>query len=148
MTTASTVTFGLYLVVVFAIGVFGYFATKTFEDFALGGRGMKDWVVGLSAQASDMSIWLLVGLPATAYALGFSAIWIATGVIVGAAFNWFILSKRMRRYSGLLGSMTVLDFLEERVRDDYGVIKLVGSISLVVFYTISTSGEFIGSGRF
>jgi len=66
MTTASTVTFGLYLVVVFAIGVFGYFATKTFEDFALGGRGMKDWVVGLSAQASDMSIWLLVGLPATA----------------------------------------------------------------------------------
>jgi|AntRauMinimDraft_4_1070384.scaffolds.fasta_scaffold00436_10 sodium/proline symporter len=147
MTTASTVTFGLYLVVVFAIGVFGYFATKTFEDFALGGRGMKDWVVGLSAQASDMSIWLLVGLPATAYALGFSAIWIATGVIVGAAFNWFILSKRMRRYSGLLGSMTVLDFLEERVRDDYGVIKLVGSISLVVFYTISTSGEFIGSGK-
>jgi sodium/proline symporter len=147
MVASSTITFALYLVVVFGIGVFGYFATKTFEDFALGGRGMKDWVVGLSAQASDMSIWLLVGLPATAYAMGFSAVWIGIGVICGTAFNWFFLSKRMRRYSGLLGSMTVLDFLEERVRDDYGVIKLVGSASLVVFYTISTSGEFIGSGK-
>lgn len=147
MVAASTITFGLYLIIVFGIGMFGYFSTKTFEDFALGGREMKDWVVGLSAQASDMSIWLLVGLPATAYALGFSAIWIATGVIVGAAFNWFFLSKRMRRYSGLLNSMTVLDFLEKRVRDDYGVIKLVGSVSLVMFYTIATSGEFIGSGK-
>jgi len=147
MVASSTITFAVYLVVVFGIGVFGYFATKTFEDFALGGRGMKDWVVGLSAQASDMSIWLLVGLPATAYAMGFSAVWIGVGVICGTAFNWFFLSKRMRRYSGLLGSMTVLDFLEERVRDDYGVIKLVGSISLVLFYTISTSGEFIGAGK-
>lgn len=147
MVAASTITFALYLAIVFGIGIFGYFATKTFEDFALGGRGMKDWVVGLSAQASDMSIWLLVGLPATAYAMGFSAIWIATGVIAGAAFNWFFLSKRMRRYSGLLESMTVLDFLEQRVRDDYGVIKIVGSVSLVMFYTIATSGEFIGSGK-
>ncbi|WP_134669797.1 sodium/proline symporter [Halorussus marinus] len=147
MVASSTITFALYLVVVFGIGVFGYFATKTFEDFALGGRGMKDWVVGVSAQASDMSIWLLVGLPATAYAMGLSAIWIGVGVICGTAFNWFFLSKRMRRYSGLLGSMTVLDFLEERVRDDYGVIKFVGSVSLVLFYTISTSGEFIGSGK-
>lgn len=147
MVASSTITFGLYLVVVFGIGIFGYVATNTFEDFALGGRGMKDWVVGLSAQASDMSIWLLVGLPAIAYTMGLSALWIGVGVICGTAFNWFFLSKRMRRYSGLLGSMTVLDFLEERVRDDYGIIKLVGSISLVLFYTISTSGEFIGSGK-
>jgi sodium/proline symporter len=147
MVAASTITFAVYLVAVFGIGIFGYFATETFEDFALGGRGMKDWVVGLSAQASDMSIWLLVGLPATAYALGFSAIWIATGVVVGAAFNWFVLSKRMRRYSGHLKSVTVLDFLEERVRDDYGIIKIVGSVSLVLFYTIATSGEFIGAGK-
>lgn len=147
MVQSSTITFVLYLLVVFGIGVFGYFATKTFEDFALGGRGMKDWVVGLSAQASDMSIWLLVGLPATGYAMGLSAIWIGVGVIAGTAFNWFFLSKRMRRYSGYLGSMTVLDFFERRVRDDLGIIKLFGSVSLVLFYTISTSGEFIGSGK-
>lgn len=147
MVQSSTITFVLYLLIVFGIGVFGYFATKTFEDFALGGREMKDWVVGLSAQASDMSIWLLIGLPAIAYAMGFSAIWIGVGVITGTAFNWFVLSKRMRRYSGHLGSMTVLDFFERRVRDDLGVIKLVGSISLVLFYTISTSGEFIGAGK-
>lgn len=147
MVQSSTLTFALYLAIVFGIGVFGYLSTKNFEDFALGGRGMKDWVVGLSAQASDMSIWLLVGLPATAYAMGLSALWIGVGVICGTAFNWFFLSKRMRRYSGHLESMTVLDFLEQRVRDDYGIIKLVGSVSLVLFYTISTSGEFIGSGK-
>ena len=147
MVAASTITFVLYLVVVFGIGIFGYLSTKSFSDFAIGGKRMKDWVVGISAQASDMSIWLLVGLPATAYAMGLSALWIGVGVIAGTAFNWFFLSKRMRRYSGLLGSVTVLDFLEQRVRDDYGIIKFVGSISLVVFYTIATSGEFIGAGK-
>jgi sodium/proline symporter len=147
MVASSTITFVLYLLIVLGIGVFGYFATKTFSDFAIGGKGMKDWVVGISAQASDMSIWLLVGLPATAYVMGLPAIWIGVGVIAGTAFNWFFLSKRMRRYSGMLGSVTLLDFLEQRVRDDYGVIKIVGSISLVIFYTISTSGEFIGAGK-
>jgi len=147
MVAASTLTFALYLLIVFGIGVFGYVATKDFADFAIGGKRMKDWVVGISAQASDMSIWLLVGLPAIAYTMGFAAVWIGVGVIAGTAFNWFFLSKRMRRYSGMLGSVTVLDFLERRVRDDYGVIKFVGSISLVIFYTISTSGEFIGAGK-
>lgn len=147
MVASSTVTFALYLLVVFGIGVFGYLATKDFADFAIGGKRMKDWVVGISAQASDMSIWLLVGLPAIAYTMGFAAVWIGVGVIAGTAFNWFFLSKRMRRYSGMLGSVTVLDFLEQRVRDDYGVIKFVGSFSLVIFYTISTSGEFIGAGK-
>lgn len=147
MVAASTVTFVIYLLAVFAIGIYGYFVTNTFEDFALGGRRVKDWVVGLSAQASDMSMWLLVGLPATAYAMGLSALWIGVGIVVGTGFNWFVLSKRLRRYSGLLGSVTVLDFLEQRVRDDYGFIKLFGSLSLVIFYTIATSGEFIGSGK-
>lgn len=147
MVTSATITFVLYLAVVFGIGIFGYVSTKNFSDFAIGGKGMQDWVVGISAQASDMSIWLLVGLPAIAYTMGLSAMWIGVGVIAGTAFNWFFLSKRMRRYSGMLGSITVLDFLEQRVRDDYGVIKFVGSISLVVFYTIATSGEFIGAGK-
>ena len=147
MVSTASITFVVYLIIVLGIGVVGYLSTKTFSDFAIGGKGMKDWVVGISAQASDMSIWLLVGLPATSYAMGLSAIWIGVGVITGTAFNWFFLSKRMRRYSGLLGSMTVLDFFEQRVRDDYGLIKLVGSISLVIFYTIATSGEFIGAGK-
>ncbi|GAD52912.1 hypothetical protein MBEHAL_1672 [Halarchaeum acidiphilum MH1-52-1] len=147
MVALSTVTFVLYMGAVFLIGVYGYYGTETFEDFALGGRGMKHWVVGLSAQASDMSMWLLVGLPATAFVTGLPAIWIGIGIIVGTAFNWYVLSKRLRRYSGLLGSITILDFLEERVRDNYGVIKFVGSISLVIFYSIATAGEFIGSGK-
>lgn len=147
MVSAASITFIIYLAVVFAIGIWGYFATKTFEDFALGGRRIKDWVVGFSAQSSDMSMWLLVGLPATAYVMGLSAIWIGLGIVAGTAFNWFFLSKRMRRYTGIHESMTVLDFLEQRVHDDYGFIKLFGSISLVIFYTIATSGEFIGAGK-
>ena len=147
MVALSTITFVIYLSAVFLIGIYGYDGTETFEDFALGGRRMKHWVVGLSAQASDMSMWLLVGLPATAYVSGLPAIWIGIGIIVGTAFNWYVLSKRLRRYSGLLGSVTVLDFLEARVRDSYGLIKLFGSISLVIFYSIATAGEFIGSGK-
>lgn len=147
MVDAALITFGLYLAAVFAIGAYGYFATNTFEDFALGGRRVKDWVVALSAHASDMSIWLLVGLPAIAYTMGLSALWIGVGMVLGGGFNWFVLSKRLRRYSGEYESMTVLDYLERRVRDDRGFIKLFGSISLVIFYTIATSGEFIGSGK-
>ncbi len=145
--TSAIITFVIYLIAVFGIGIFGYFLTKTFEDFALGGRKMKDWIVGLSAQASDMSMWLLVGLPATAYLMGLSALWIGVGIIVGTGFNWFVLSKRLRRYSGMLESMTVLDFLEQRVRDNLGIIKIIGSISMVIFFAIATSGEFIGSGK-
>lgn len=147
MVSGASITFIGYLSVVFGIGIFGYLATQNFTDFAIGGKRMKDWVVGISAQASDMSIWLLVGLPAIAYSSGLSALWIGVGVIAGTAFNWFFLSKRMRRYSGVLGSVTVLDFLEQRVRDEYGIIKFAGSISLVIFYTIATSGEFIGAGK-
>lgn len=147
MVSAAGVTFVLYLAAVFGIGIWAYFETETFADFALGGRRIKDWVVGFSAQSSDMSMWLLVGLPATAYVMGLSALWIGVGIVLGTGFNWFVLSKRMRRYTGLLESMTVLDFLERRVHDETGFIKLFGSISLVVFYTIATSGEFIGSGK-
>lgn len=147
MVSAATITFAIYLIAVFAIGVYGYFRTKTFEDFALGGRRIKDWVVGFSAQSSDMSMWLLVGLPAIAYTMGLSALWIGVGIVLGTGFNWFVLSKRMRRYTGMFESITVLDFLEQRVRDDAGFIKLFGSLSLVIFYSISTSGEFIGSGK-
>lgn len=147
MVASSTITFIVYLAVIFGIGLYGYFRTNTFLDFALGGRRVKDWVVGFSAQASDMSMWLLVGLPATAYAMGLSALWIGVGIVVGTGFNWFVLSKRLRRYSGLHESVTLLDFLEKRVRDDAGFIKLFGSISLILFYTIATAGEFIGSGQ-
>lgn len=147
MVSAAAITFAIYLIAVFAIGIWGYFGTKTFEDFALGGRRIKDWVVGFSAQSSDMSMWLLVGLPAIAYTMGLSALWIGVGIVIGTGFNWFVLSKRMRRYTGMFESITVLDFLEQRVRDDAGFIKLFGSISLVIFYTIATSGEFIGSGK-
>ncbi|MFB6070011.1 MAG: sodium/proline symporter [Halanaeroarchaeum sp.] len=147
MVELSTITFAIYMAAVFLIGIYGYLATTNFADFSIGGRRMKHWVVGLSAQASDMSMWLLVGLPATAYVMGLPAIWIGIGIVLGTGFNWYVLSKRMRRYTGLLDSMTVLDFLEERVRDNYGFIKLFGSVSLVVFFSISTAGEFIGSGK-
>lgn len=147
MVASSTITFVVYLAVIFGIGIYGYFRTESFLDFALGGRRVKDWVVGFSAQASDMSMWLLVGLPAAAYGLGLSALWIGVGIVIGTGFNWFVLSKRLRRYSGMHESVTVLDFLEQRVRDEAGFIKLFGSISLIIFYTIATAGEFIGSGK-
>lgn len=146
MISSSTITFGIYLAAVFGIGVYGYYVTDSFEDFALGGRNMSDWVVGLSASVSDMSIWLLIGFPAAAYTLGYSMIWLVLGGIFGTAFNWFVVSTRLRRYSEVLDSITFLDYLEKRVNDQRGFIKVFGTISMLVFYTFTTAGELVGAG--
>ena len=95
------ITFGLYLVAVLGIGFFAYFSTRNFDDYILGGRSLGAFVTAMSAGASDMSGWLLMGLPGAIYASGLIEAWIAIGLTIGAYFNWLLVSGRLRVHTEL-----------------------------------------------
>lgn len=97
---ATVVAFLLYLGVMILVGILSYQKTKNASDFFLGGRSLGPWVTALSAEASDMSAWLLMGLPGLAYATGLqSAFWTAVGLVLGTYLNWLIVAKRIRHYT-------------------------------------------------
>ena len=91
--------FVVYMGVMIAIGAKYMKSTKNSEDYFLGGRGLSGWVAALSAQASDMSGWLLMGLPGAVYAFGTGQAWIAIGLFIGTVCNWIFISGRLRRYT-------------------------------------------------
>ena len=91
--------FAAYLLMMLGIGAFYMKKNKDADDYFLGGRGLGGWVAALSAQASDMSGWLLMGLPGSVYALGTGQAWIAVGLFIGTALNWICISRRLRRYT-------------------------------------------------
>ena len=102
--------------------------TKSSEDFFLGGRGLNGWVAALSAQASDMSGWMLMGLPGAVYAFGTGQIWIAVGLLIGTILNWAIVSGRLRRYTiRANNSLTLPKYLENRFEDKHKIMLLVSS---------------------
>ena len=118
MTTVSSssiaailVAFAAYLLFMIVIGAICMRRTNSSEDYFLGGRGLNAWVAALSAQASDMSGWLLMGLPGSIYALGTGQAWIAIGLFLGTVCNWLLISKRLRRYTIVAGnSMTLPEY--------------------------------------
>ena len=121
MSTSSIIilaAFVVYLLFMIVIGVFSMKKTNNTEDYFLGGRGLNGWVAALSAQASDMSGWLLMGLPGSIYALGTGQAWIAIGLFLGTVANWLFISKRLRRYTIVANnSLTLPEFLENRYHD-------------------------------
>ena len=122
-----------YLAVVLGIGFFFSHYQENLGDYYLGGRRMNKWVVALSAQASDMSGWLLMGLPGAVYLGGLSEAWIGVGLLVGTYLNWRIVSQRLRRYSQMCGdSITIPDFICNRFRDQTGVSRSVAATPLSI----------------
>ena len=120
---AVLVAFAAYLLFMIAIGVWSMRKTNSTEDYFLGGRGLTGWVAALSAQASDMSGWLLMGLPGSVYALGTGQAWIAIGLFLGTVCNWLLISKKLRRYTIVAGnSMTLPEFFENRYHDDKKIL--------------------------
>lgn len=102
MNLTTILSFILYIGIMIAIGVWSYSRTNTIDDYVLGGRSLNSWVTALSAQASDMSGWLLLGLPGYAYVAGLSAMWIAIGLAIGTYLNWQFIAKRLRRYTEIV----------------------------------------------
>ena len=128
----------IYMAAVIIIGlIFAKRANKNAESYFLGGRTLGPWITAFSAEASDMSGWLLMGLPGLAYWTGLAdAGWTAIGLFIGTYFNWLIVSKRLRRYSYQLDSFTLPDFFSKRFRERNKIILLIASLFIVVFFTV------------
>lgn len=148
MSTATLVTFIVYLVGMLAIGIFFYRMTNSLSDYVLGGRGLGPGVAALSAGASDMSGWLLLGLPGSAYVSGFSSAWIAIGLAIGAYINWQFVARRLRSYSEVSNnSITIPDYLENRFRDSSKVLRMISALVILIFFTFYTSSGLVAGGK-
>lgn len=146
--TLTIIAFAIYMAVVLLLGVIAYRRTTSLADYILGGRSLGSWVTALSAQASDMSGWLLMGLPGLAYAAGFESIWLAAGLAVGTYLNWKLVANRLRRRTEALdNSLTIPDYLERRFRDNSRALRLIAGIFILVFFTFYTSSGFVAAGK-
>jgi len=143
--------FALYLGLMVLIGVKYYNKTSNISDYILGGRKLNSWVAAMSAQASDMSGWLLLGLPGTAYILytGTSeAIWTAIGLWIGTYLNWLFVAKRLRSYTQVASdALTLPDFFEKRFRDGKHILRSISAIYIVIFFLVYTSSQFAAGGK-
>lgn len=130
------------------IGLYFYFRTKNLSDYALAGRGLNSWVTSLSAQASDMSGWLLMGLPGYAYLSGLEAGWIALGLVVGTYFNWKFVAKRLRVFTEKAGNaITLPDYFSKRFLDKSGILRLLSALFILLFFLIYTSSGFVAGAK-
>ncbi|HEX9779102.1 MAG TPA: sodium/proline symporter PutP [Geopsychrobacteraceae bacterium] len=145
MDFAVLLTFVVYLLGMLGIGLFAYLRTKDLSDYVLGGRQLGGAVAALSAGASDMSGWLLLGLPGAMYAAGMNQVWIATGLAIGAYLNWQFVAKRLRHYTEIAqDSITIPDYLENRFGDSSRLLRVISALVILVFFTIYTSSGMVG----
>lgn len=149
MNVYELISIGFYVIMMIMIGVYGYYkSTSSSEEFLIGGRKMGPFVTALSAGASDMSGWLLMGLPGAMYAMGLSGSWIAIGLTTGALLNYVIVAPRLRVYTEVAkNAITLPVFFENRFHDKSQSIKLISSIFILVFFTLYTSAGMVAGGR-
>ena len=137
----------IYLVGMLAIG-FAYSKNKSSEDFYLGGRRLGPVVTAMSTEASDMSAYLLMGVPGLAMFCGVAeASWTAIGLAAGTYLNWLLVAKRLRRYSAATSSITVPEFLSRRFRDKSKIIETVGALVIIIFFVPYTASGFAACGK-
>ncbi|MCW4631201.1 MULTISPECIES: sodium/proline symporter PutP [Marinomonas] len=145
---AISFTFLAYLVVMLGIGLYAYKRTSSSEDYFLGGRSLGPWPTALSAGASDMSGWLLLGLPGYAFAAGMEAVWIAGGLLAGTWLNWLICAKRLRTYSiQTSNALTLPDFLSKRFNDRSKLIQTISALFILLFFLFYTSSGLVAGGK-
>ena len=140
----------IYMAIVVVIGVVcAKKANKSSENYFLGGRSLGPWVTAMSAEASDMSGWLLMGLPGVAYWCGLAdAAWTAIGLAIGTYLNWLIVSKRLRRYSiRANNSITLPEFFSNRFRESKKVIMTLSAVFILVFFTVYAASCFVTCGK-
>jgi len=147
MSNPTLITFIAYFILLLGIGFFFYRRSASIEDYLLGGRGMGSWVTALSAQASDMSGWLLMGLPGAIYLAGTGQVWIAIGLFVGTVLNWMLISARLRIYTQKTNAITLPCFFESRFRDPTGLLRIVSAIIILIFFAIYASSGLVATGK-
>lgn len=138
-----------YMAVVIGIGIYFGKKNQTSDDFFIGGRTLGPWVTAMSAEASDMSSWLLMGLPGLAYLTGFGeAGWTAIGLTIGTYLNWKVIAARLRKYSEISkNSITIPEFFSNRFRDEKKILMTLSSIMIIIFFTVYTATGFAACGK-
>lgn len=137
-----------YMIIMIVIGFVCSKGNKNNEDYFLGGRNLGSWTAAMSAQASDMSGWLLMGLPGAVYLAGTGEAWIAVGLLIGTILNWYIVSARLRKYTIVAGnSLTIPSFFKNRYRDHKNIIKIVSASIIAVFFTVYTASAFSSGAK-
>ena len=148
-TICISITIFCYLAVVVVIGIRCSRVNKSTDDFYLGGRKLGPYVTAMSAEASDMSSWLLMGLPGVAYLTGVAdAAWTAIGLAVGTYVNWLIVARRLRNYSQVAGNASTIPlFFSNRFRDDKKIISVIAACVIIIFFVPYTASGFAACGK-
>lgn len=139
-----------YMALVIGIGLYyAKRANESSENYFIGGRTLGPWITAMSAEASDMSGWLLMGLPGVAYWFGLSdAIWTAIGLAAGTYINWLIVAKRLRTYSFIAGdSITIPDFFSNRFKENKKIIMTIAALFILIFFTVYAASCFVTVGK-
>ncbi|AWI34857.1 sodium:solute symporter family transporter [Helicobacter apodemus] len=146
--TEITIMFVAYSALMLFIGFYFYKKNKNAEDYFLGGRSIGPVVSALSAGASDMSGWLLMGLPGALYISGFIEAYIAIGLTIGAALNWIFIAKRLRIYTSVIAdSITIPDYFETRFDDDKHILRILCAIVILIFFTLYISSGLVSGAK-
>lgn len=141
------ITFGAYIIIVFAIGIFASRITRNLSDYILAGRHLPGPVVALGAGASDMSSWLLMALPGAAFVHGINYIWVPIGLSIGAFLNWQYVASRLRVYTEIAkNSLTIPAYFDNRFQDDTRILRVVTALIILIFFTFYASAGFVAAG--
>src|SRR5262245_51643486 len=139
MTSALGITFVLYFLILGVIGFIAWRRTRTASDYVLGGRRLSAPVAALSAGASDMSGWLMLGLPGAVYASGLGEAWIVVGLTIGAYLNWRLVAPRLRAFTAAIRAHTLPEFFARRFADTSPWLRVVSTLLILFFFTIYTA---------
>jgi sodium/proline symporter len=143
----TIIVFVCYMAVLILVGVLCFKKTASLTGYFLGGRRLNAAVAALSAYASDMSGWLILGFTGAVYAYGTGQIWIAAGLALGTILNWIIVAKRLRRYTIIAGySITMPEFFENRFRDSSRLLRFISAVFIIIFFTLYTASGFVACG--
>ena len=145
--SGTLVSFLGYLALMVLIGAFFCRRNNSLYEYLLGGRGLGSWVTAISAQASDMSGWLLMGLPGAIYAGGMGDVWVAIGLGIGTLLNWLLVAPRLRVYTERVSALTLSSFFAERFRDPSGLLRAVSSLIILLFFTIYAASGLVAAGK-
>jgi len=148
VSTPTLITFVVYIAAMILIGFIAYRATKNFSDYILGGRSLDSFVTALSAGASDMSGWLLMGLPGAIFVAGLSESWIAIGLIIGAWLNWLFVAGRLRVHTEHNhNALTLPDYFSHRFEDESRMLRIFSALVILVFFTIYCASGVVAGAR-
>ncbi|KKO49278.1 proline:sodium symporter PutP [Arsukibacterium sp. MJ3] len=149
MEIATIFALGIYFAAMIGIGLYAYRNTdESVSGYMLGGRKLGPGVTALSAGASDMSGWMLMGLPGAMYLTGLSSAWIAVGLLIGAYLNYIVVAPRLRVYTEVANdAITIPDYFEKRFEDNSRLLRVVSSVVIVIFFTLYTSSGVVGGGK-